>query len=653
MNELMQIMGPEGSTGKAFHDLATQWYDRRVRDHLGYRQHFKSKKGVYGAEGNKPWKDMQDNARDMLDAQIDGIQAGWNWVAQQRAARDLHDVISHPDVSHMRNASEYITKYYDNAFHRDAKGLDPIRGLIDGIARTTGQDPAPVYELLGLTRNAALVTTLGMSGGFILSQIVQVPQALVAATSYLRKYGVSANSYAAFYEGLHDFYAARGTKGQASTEGTFAYNYFEKHGTFDPHLLEKHIPRKVVDTAHMSPFSKALFDGMVNAPTWVIENYTKHLGHISIEMAETATRGTYAMSMFHYLRRAGIEKAEAVRMADKITSQFFVDYNPHERAMVWSKLGELGKFASTVTSYKMNMLNQQATFLSNKAYKTFGASMLVLVGLSGISGLPGFEELETVFGAMKQFISPDIKTPMETLITDAPDALTFGVAASMTDTNLQTKFSQSNLLPDDISSFLFPLGRVVYNVGEAAIDAVTNPNKETIGRALWEVAPGGAKAIPERGFFTDESGLTLNPRLAGKGQYENAGIGVRSNADIVKRSFGLTSLDEAKAKHLQFMDRRHKEIVNKRLSSTLTKAVQSVAVGDTEKLQEHLSTYFSEGGTEEALKNKLNSAMVGRNTGIKERMLSSIKSGNLRQAVDAKRLLELLGEKNEPVRAVQ
>lgn len=642
MNEMMQMMGTESPAGKAFQDIATQWYDRRIRDHLGYRQHFKHKKGVYGAEGNKPWKDIRDNALDMLDAQIDGIQAGWNWVAQQRAARELHDVLNAPETQHLRNATEYVTKYYDNAFHRATKGLDPIRGLIDGVARTFGQDPTPIYEALGLTRNFALVSTLGMSGGFILSQLVQVPQALVASTTFLSKYGLKGNTFGSFYEGLHDFYAAKHKNGTASVEGQYAYDYFSKNGTFDPHLLEKHIPRKIVSTTGMSKFSKALTDGAINGPVWVIEQYSKHLGHISIEMAETATRGTYAMSMFHYLRRAGLTKEHAAKVSDKLTSDFFVDYNPHERAMVFSSMGEIGKFMSTVTTYKINALNQGATFASHKAAKAFAAATLVLVGLSGITGIPGFDEIEDVFGAMKRHISPDIQTPREYLLKEAPDVLTFGAAASLTDTNLQTKFNQGNVLPDDLSSFIFPLGRIIYNIGESAIDAATNPNKETLGRFAWEMVPGGVKALPEKWAFTDKRGLTLNPRLAGKGQYEEAGVGIRDDSDQVKRALGLTSLKESKAKEVQFMTRRDKEIRDKRLTSHLTKATQAIVLNNPEDIQKHLKNYFSEGGTETSLKNKLEAAMIGRNTELKTRLLLKIKSGTLRQAIEANNLMEYL-----------
>lgn len=644
MNELMNLFGTESPAGKAFQEVATEWYDRRVRDHLGYRQHFKHKKGIIGSEGNKPWKDIRENSLDMLDAQIEGLQAGWQWVAQQRTAREIHDILNHPDTQHLKNATEYVSKYYDHAFSRDTKGLDPIRSIVDGIAKQSGLDPAPIYDVLGITRNFALVSTLGMSGGFVISQLAQVPQALISATTFLKEKGISASAFASFKEGLHDFYSAKDNNGIHSIEGKYAYDYFSKHGTFDPHLLEKQIPRKLISTAGSSGFKKAMIDGLINGPIWSIEQYNKHMGHISIEMAETATRGTFAMSLFHYLRRAGMKKEEAAPMADKLTSDFFVDYNPHERPMMWSSLGELGKFASTVTTFKMNALNQGATFANHKAYKTFAAATLALMGLAGVAGLPGFDEIEDIFSALKRYINPEVQTPKELLMKEAPDALTFGALAALTDTNLQTKFNQSNVLPDDISNFLFPLGRVLYNMGEAATAAISNPNKETLGRMAWEFAPGGAKSLPERAIFTEKDGISINPRAAGKGEYENSGIGIRSEGDWVKRTLGLTSLEEAKAKEVQFMMKRDKEITDKRLASSLNKAVQAVILEDEEAIIKNLQKYFSEGGTEESLKRRLTAAAIGRNTDIKSRMLSHIKGGTLRNAIEAGSLTEYVKE---------
>lgn len=645
MNELMNLLGTESPAGKAFQDIATEWYDRRVRDHLGYRQHFKSKKGVIGSEGNKPWKDIRENALDMLDAQTQGLQNGWQWVAQQKTAREIHAALNAPETQHLRNAGEYLTKYYDNAFGRDAKGLDPVRGFIDAMAKQMGTDPAPIYELLGITRNGALVTTLGMSGGFIISQLVQVPQALIAASQFLKGKGISANATASFYEGLHDFYASRHKKGAESKDGAFAYDYFAKNGTFDPQLLEKRIPRKLISTSGQSWFQKVLTDSLINGPVWLVENYNKHLGHISIEMAETATRGTYAMSMFHYLRRAGFDKETAVRVADKLTSDFFVDYNFHERPMVWSSLGEIGKFASTVTTFKMNALNQLATFASHKSARAAAASMGVLVLLSGVTGLPGFGEVEDAFSAAKRYISPDIQTPKEVLMKHAPDVITYGALAAATDTNIHQKFNQADIRPDDLNSFLFPLWRLVYNVGEAGLGAIKNPNKETLGRLAWEVAPGGFKAFPEKYIFTDkQTGITLDPRKAGKGMYEESGIIQRSEADWKKRGLGLTSLRESKAKETSFMIQRDKEITDRRLQGQSNKIVQAISIGDEKQAGELIVDYLQEGGTKEALQKKIQAAMVGKNTVIKDRILMKLKGDNLRQAKETKSKLDYLGE---------
>jgi hypothetical protein len=645
MNELMNIFGNESPTGRAFQDMATEWYDRRVLDHLGYRQHFKNKVGVYGAEGNKPWKDIRENALDLLDAQVAGLQAGWQWVAQQRVAQEIHTVFNAPETKHLVNATEYLTKYYDHAFNRGTNTLDPIRLTINALAKQAGVDPAPVFEILGMTRNGALVNTLGLSGAFVLSQLVQVPQALVASTAFLREKGISSNAYASFIEGLYDFSGSRLGRKEVSQEGQFAYKYFTEHGVFDPHIMEKQIPRKLISTSGMSGVKKALTDGLINGPVWAVETYNKHLGRISLELVERASRGTYAMAMFHYLRRAGFDNDSAVKMADKMTSQFFVDYNPHERAMIWESMGEFGKFASTVTTYKLNALNQLATFNSHKAYKTAAASMLALGLLSGVTGLPGFDELEDIFSFMKRYVSPDISTPREILLKEAPDALTFGALASVTDTNLQTKFNQGNIFPDDLSSFIFPLGRVVYNVGEAALDVIANPSKETGGRLAWEVSPGGLKAPIEKNLFTTEEGISLNPRKVGKGQYEQVGIGFRDESDWNKRMLGATSLRESKAKEMQFMMTRDKEIRDKRISNHLTNAMQDISTNNTEKLQTDLQKYFTEGGTEDALTKRLNSSVIGKNTDIKTRLLLGIKSGTLRDAIEAKSLNEYL--KNE------
>jgi hypothetical protein len=126
------------------------------------------------------------------------------------------------------------------------------------------------------------------------------------------------------------------------------------------------------------------------------------MGKAFIEYPESATRGAFFMSLAHYYRQAGYSLKEAAHLADKDTSVHFVDYSPQERAMGFQKMGELGKYMSTVSTFKLNALNQYPTFANKGMYATLATIGLATWMASGLLGMPGIDQYDYITNELKQ-----------------------------------------------------------------------------------------------------------------------------------------------------------------------------------------------------------------------------------------------------------
>ena len=587
-SEVLELLKNQDESAQLLQTSLSDYYAKVQEDYLGYKQHFKPKKGVFGSEGNRPWENARNNAYDLLEAQLGIIDHGYHWLAEQKLMKDMDQILTNPDIA-LPEAKRYVNQYLDHAFGRTEDHVKILDSAIDYTARFMGISPSAFKETASILRNTALTGVLGVSGGFVVTQFVQVPQALsVGFTKAIGEGFHGSKIGSALIGGMDLVNGINGKFENMTPEGRYAFEYFTKNGVMEPHLVEHSLGRKVVTTTGMTPIQKGIWEG-ANVTLKGMQGISDVIGKFSIEKPEAWTRGTFAMVMFHFYKSAGMSLKEAVIKADKDTSTLFVDYSAQERAMMFQRMGEMGKLASTVSTFKLNNLNQWFTFSNKKMYGTLAALALTSWFTTGLFGMPGGDEAE--FGASYlKSKGMDIPTPREFMLSEVPGWVSFGpLSKALTpfggpDTSLHRKFAQDNVVPDDLASFIYPLLSFYTNKIDKGHDWVKSGFAKQEGAVLArEMVPGNLKYGVDYLGLTNEKGLTIDPN-----QIHNANP---AHYDRTKSEWklaaalGITSQREFKAKQMNQLDKISEQAWKTSTTSKVRSTMSAFNDGDQAKFK--------------------------------------------------------------------
>jgi NACalpha-BTF3-like transcription factor len=587
-NEILNSLKADSPLADQFQKSLGDYLYQTQKDYMGYRKHFRERKGAFGFEGNRSWDNAKNNAYDMLEAQLAVVDHAYMWLAEQKLARDLQKVFDNPEIK-MPEAKEYVNLYLDHAFGRTKDQMAFVDSGIHSISKMFGISPASSKEAMSIARNFALTHTLGMSGGFMLTQFVQVPQALGIAMSKARGEGMSGNGWLSIQVGNMDLiYGLAKDYSNMSTQGKYFFDYFKKQGTFDPHLIEHQLHRQVIPTAGMklpAKIASSAFNGVLKA----MNAEAGLVGKWTIEKPEVRTRGMFAMTMAHYYHQAGMSLKEAAVRADKDTSTIFTDYSPQERAMMFQRMGELGKFASTVSTFKINNLNQYVTFTKNKQYGTLLALVAGTALTSGLFGLPGTAEAEFIATQLKER-GLVTETPREIAIRELPDAINFGPLGETPKifggpgVAIGRKFSQENILPDTVADAIYALASYWTRGIGNTVDYLGQPTQENKAKALRSWLPGNLKYLVDYGMLTDQkTGITKDVNTIGK--EDMSGFSRDKAAWKSALVLGVPTNDEFRTRTLSNLDKISQKAWKDRQTNMIDKALAEWRDGNSEQFK--------------------------------------------------------------------
>lgn len=608
-DEVVNILGASDPEVKLFADRMENMISKQAYDYLDFKQHFKEKSGVFGAEGMKAWEDAHRNAIDLWNAQAEYIRMTNQWVAQQSVEADVRAVLSDPKtVNNFPNAHTLARQVYDNAFGRTENRLEILEAIADGyvaavnadfITNTPGlrnlQKVNPFEAMRGI-KNWALYSALAWNPGFVFSQFLQVPAATATMMKYMEEVGLQGNAAMATLWGTSDsvnshpymkkfaeqYAKMNGEKlpdGFQTELGSYFNKYAEENHIIQPHILEK------TDIYSANPTVKK------------IQQADEMMGK-SISWAEEKTRRQAFMTLAHYLASSGLPKEKAAEMAEVATSIAMVDYSRHSRAMLYNRLGMLGDMAATVTTFKHNAYTQLATYGFNKAPKTVFRMALIQLMLAGAVGMYAVDELDDLFNVLRS-IAPEsmkgVQGPKEALIRNTPEWLAFGGLSAGSrmivpeGIDIGTKFSMDNLFPDSPIEALFPLFSSLANTAEAVGKAKGAPTFENVAGIAYPMAPAPVKGLMENFIYTDEKGRYV-PSKTDQAKTQ------RSDNEQRIRLSGMRSLDERKESEVAFRTKsnrlRDQELQQKYLDKMRTYA----RAGDGESVAENAAKYMINGG---------------------------------------------------------
>lgn len=617
-SEIMNSLADTSEVASQLKETLSEFYAEANKDYYGYTKHSREMKGVFGYEGGKGWKSIENNMKDALEAQLGVIDHAYHWLAEQKLRKDFKKIEDSGVLKNLPEAAEYVNLYLDHAFGRLTDKVAFVDDIIGWAAKVTGVSGAAAKEALAIARNFALVNSLSSIGNVTANLVQAVTHPQIAIAAAVGK-GIKGDPLIAQALGWIDAtHILKGDFQKLSPDGKIYYKYMKSVGSADPHLVEHTISRKVFPTTGMGIIKKSIFE-TINGVFKVAEKESEVLGKLVLEYPEAGTRTTTILSLAHYYKSAGMSTKAAIIQADKDLSVFFTDYSAQERAMMFQKAGEMGKFSGTVTTYKLNAYNQVATLAGTGNVAGLAAVAAVMWATGGLVGMPFMDEAEYVVNSLRagNMYFDDWMSPKEYFLTKA-DIVSMGVIAELTSVNgkpkmaLQRKFGTENAIPDSIPDFIYPLHSFWTNKAKTTARLARVPTQENAGAALREWSPALLKQLVDKFVLTNkETGTTMDANKIGKD--DQSGFKFTNDEWKAKILLGTPTMREYKASQVKNLNRVAQEAWKTRSASLIEAALEHYQAGHSDKFNELLDQAVKYNATAaQTIKNKIEAREFSR-----------------------------------------
>jgi len=456
-----------------------------------------------------------------------------------------------------------------------------------------GMKTQALLLFLGYFRPIFLATQLMQPWQFMMPQFLEVARIYgkdapeLGLGAMVRGYGEALNSMV--------------SKGQNLTGITKElYNYAMDRRLVDPHFLEE--------------LSSA---DSVNQVRKVLR-YAQ--GRKALEWAEQQARLMSLYAAGHVLENMGIPRAKIPGIAADLVDVGMTNYMRHERAMIYNKLGIAGEMISPLTTFKHNYFSQ--LYMFTKVALAEGIKdpaawrpVFYLLGmqalLAGAMGMPGFQELEWLFGvASKAGLMPKDFNLTRSLFNwsaqqpkSVRDSVRYGVVSGQTGWDISPSFASAQLLPlDGFASFLTVPGKAL-DIASAAADVAGGELGRLAGgqgstvderaNLMRQVTPAGLQGAAEYATSTPtpSGGLMVgSPGSRGAGMYERKGA-----EPWIARAFGVRTTEESNQRHIMSAEKQVRAQLAKAKAKIITEAIARAAAG--QDLTQLYTDYAEMGGT--------------------------------------------------------
>lgn len=496
-----------------------------------------------GAEGFKTWETEQQNAVNGFKAQLRHLESSDKWSEMTSANIDSKSLLTHPALEgKQQQAKSWSRDYLDNAMGRPiGKVTELMNGLLNNVATMTGVGPSVYKNLNNATKSLMLEKFVGM---FKLSHslvtAVQPFQANGPLMSLLKARGVD------FGEQTGGVAMLKGL-GTASKmwRGDFEHmNDFEK-------AQYAYMKTNNIDNVNMS-------EHMNNITNPGLEK-AKHIAELNVSLPEQGARSYLFSSYSHLLNNAGMPKEEIFPTARNMVRYAMVDYSPHERPLVFGKMGLLGDIASTLTRFKFNQISQHIN-----AGKTGIVPLLHLVAtsavLGGIRGIFGYNMANEATDQITKHLAghgiiKDSFNLDDILLAGLHNAKTkMGIPGKVTDLasmgafsavglNMTGSFTNADVIPNDPLATFVPYGSEVTKMASTAGDLMFHHNSEALKKAAMAWSPNSVQGLEENYMFG-------KPNASGGRDIENpftTNLKTRRDATgVAQRNFSFRPAQEGK-----------------------------------------------------------------------------------------------------------
>ena len=600
--EILNTLKDTNADVKAVVDAYQNYMVKDAQSAMANRAKFKQSEGVIGAEGRKAWQSAQKNAVDGARQQLKYLESLDKWSEMQKAIQKTKGFLGDEEISTKSpNAVNLAQDYLDSVQGRNRGPMQKLlNSLLNTTAQVTGVGPSVFKGANNATKSVMLAKFVGI---FKLSHsavtLLQPMQAIPTINARISARGADLGAASLTSVGKAMTSAFNITKnetmgGDLSKFDRNAQAFMVKNGTTDVGM-----------SSHLANVTKG------SAKSEAL----RHVAELNVRIPEQGARAFTFMYYSHMLNDLGLPEAEVFPTAHNLMREAMVDYSPHERSLMFGKMGLLGDIASTLTRFKYNQIGQHligaADWARGGSIAPLMTTVLASAVAGGLRGVFGYEAANYAIDKISTELAKlgIIKEPtslnemvlhMVHGMGHAGDLLNFGAPAAL-GVNMTGSLTNADSIPVDPLGALFPTASEFSNLAKASGTFLTHPNRNTASQAALQLSPNSMKGMLEDALFT-KNGEYTNP-ATGKLDY------TRTPSDEILRALSFRPLGEGKEGLEANVANRKSEQLDE-VKQTVLKHAYSDMISNNMKLspdqaQKYAQRYISLGSDPQSFVNEL------------------------------------------------
>jgi hypothetical protein len=595
-----RILGENDPAVKALAEYVENTVMKDSMEALAQSKHFETKTGVRGFVGDRFWKDQEKEAVEFMRQQITYAKNGFKWAELQTAGEKIKKLISDEAMNlNQPNNVEYIRDYYKaNIGQGEAK----ITRALNNAIRDMGFSPNSISSGIGGIKTFFILQKLAGSLPYMAANAIQLTW-IAPYLADMRAKGYKGNPMTAMAMGVYmGFPVAAGHWAKVlgaeinNPMGAFykeAIQYAEDNGITS---------RSSYDESPIGRRDNLALRGVDAA------------AKVSMAVPESYVRSAAFMAYVQMLKDSGkfTDNIKLFQKAEEYVNKSMVDYREGERPLMFAKMGFMGNLANTLQTFPVSYYNQWRYMIKeasrgNVMPAIFAAALQY--GLAGVMGMPGVQDLDTLYQKFKQFVAstkPEIwakikdheflRDPKVWLLKNGGETALSGWLSEFTDTAMSSRLG-APVLGDMATSAIGPMSDLAGQAGNvlsAAIDP-TNPTK--LAQVAMSSAPVGLQGIVEQKAIPRYTG---NQQADGtRDVFKSTDLASRDKVyernewDQEIRNWGFRSNREAVTKDLEYRDRFNAQLSRDAATKISQRFYTAMVTGNKEKMKEAQQTYVS------------------------------------------------------------
>lgn len=536
--QAIELLAQNNPDVKLLADHINDLLTKDAYDYMNAKSHTMEKKGIAGMSGRKLFTDAETNAKEAMQAQINYAEKVIQWAEMSKAVDGLKPLLAEDNGLNMPNAKQWSKDYIQQALGNNPSAAGrAIDAAFGALAQRAGIGPSVGGNVISASRKITNGLLLGFGNiGFLGANLIQPFKTAPEMFAFLKGRGL-----------------------EKSFDAGTGYRYVGKaliNAWKD--LAGKEVPahiRGALDYAKDNHvYSSDLFDASNSATKdfWHYWNKGTQFGASTVEMR---TRQAAFLSYVDILHENGLTAKDGLyEAAQNLTDLQMNNYATSEAPKMYNDLGAAGGPAYNLMSYKHNEYSRMAMLANeigrNKTATPLAVNLMSSIAFAGIVGTIGYTEAD----ALVKLISKEVfkePTSLTKILLENPnisDGIKYGGFANV-GLDASSRLGTGALVPQHMIDAVMPGAGKLVTAAEAAGKAVVSPSEYNIKNAVREIAPNSVGGLLDRAWFSGQDSfgneLAIN-------RNKGTPTATRNETDKVLKTMGMTGINEAKQKSLNF-----------------------------------------------------------------------------------------------------